>query len=111
MLSDKLAKATKAVTDAITETSEHKEYLEQKKLIRHDPEARELYERARDIQKRMMDIPEDGRNSDYAESLQDEYEEIVENTLVYDYSRAESAYVTMIQEVIGNIVESVDLDI
>lgn len=110
MLSDKLAKAAKAVTDAIMETPEHKEYLEQKNLVRSNAETRNLIERARDLQKRLMDIPEDGRNSDYAESLQDEYEEIVENTAVYDFSRAESAYVTMIQEVIGTIVESVDIE-
>ena len=56
-----------------------------------------------------MNIPEDERNSDYAESLLNEYEEITENTAVYDYSRAESLYVTMLQEVLGSIVESVDL--
>ena len=58
-----------------------------------------------------MDIPEEERNSDYAESLQDEYEEITENTAVYEYARAESAYVTMIQEVFGTIIENLDIDV
>lgn len=111
MLSDKLTKVAKSVTDAIMETPEHKEYVEQKKLARRNRETMSLIERSRDLQKRLMDIPEDNRNSDYAESLQEEYEEIVENTAVYDFSRAESAYVTMIQEVIGTIIENVDLDI
>lgn len=111
MLDDRLIKAAKSVTSAIEDTTEHAEYIEQKKKLKSDPEARSLIERARDIQKRLMDIPDEARNSDYAESLQDEYEEIVENTAVYDFLRTESAYVTMIQEVIGNIVESVDIDI
>ena len=111
MLSDKMTKTVKIVTDAVRETEEYKEFEEQKKRVRSDSRARNLIERARDIQNRLTDLPDDERNNDYAESLQDEYEDIMENSAVYEYSKAESAFVTMLQEALGMIIESVDLDI
>ena len=111
MLNDALTKAAKSVSDAIRQTDEHKAYIEQKKLVRSNLETKKLIERARFIQEKLMEIPENDRNSDYAESIQNEYEEITENTSVYDYLRAEAVYMTMIQEVLGNIIETVDIDI
>ena len=111
MLSDKMIKTVDAVTAAIRQTEEYSDYEKQKKIARSNREIANQIERARDIQNRLMALPEDERNNDYAESLQDEYEDIVENSAVYEYSKAESAFVTMIQEVLGKIVESVDIDI
>ena len=111
MLSDKMTKTIKTVTASLRETEEYKEFEEQKKRVRSDLRARNLIERARDIQNRLTDLPDDERNNDYAESLQDEYEDIMENSAVYEYSKAESAFVTMLQEALGMIIESVDLDI
>ena len=109
MLSEKAIKAVNSVTEAIKESQEYKDFEKQKKLVKDNPQTRDLVEKVKNIQLRLMNIPEDKRNSDYAESLLNEYEEITENTAVYDYSRAESLYVTMLQEVLGSIVESVDL--
>ena len=58
-----------------------------------------------------MEIPESDRNSDYVDQLQDEYEELTENTAVYEYMRVESVYVTMVQETLGTIVEDIDIDL
>lgn len=109
MLSEKAIKAVNSVTEAIKESQEYKDFEKEKKLVKDNPQTRDLVEKVKNIQLRLMNIPEDERNSDYAESLLNEYEEITENTAVYDYSRAESLYVTMLQEVLGSIVESVDL--
>ncbi|MBR1909179.1 MAG: YlbF family regulator [Lachnospiraceae bacterium] len=109
MLSEKAIKAVNSVTEAIKESQEYKDFEKDKKLVKDNPQTRDLVEKVKNIQLRLMNIPEDERNSDYAESLLNEYEEITENTAVYDYSRAESLYVTMLQEVLGSIVESVDL--
>ncbi|MBR6158730.1 MAG: YlbF family regulator [Lachnospiraceae bacterium] len=111
MLSDKLIRSTIEVTSAIRETKEYEDFVKQQKIARSDPETRSLIERARNLQSRFMEIPENDRNSDYAESIQNEYEEITENSSVYDYLRAEAVYMTMIQEVLGNIIETVDIDI
>ena len=40
-----------------------------------------------------------------------EYEELTENTSVYEYMRIESLYVAMVQEALGTIVEEIDIDI
>lgn len=106
-----MIKTVDAVTAAIRQTEEYSDYEKQKKIARGNREIASQIERARDIQNRLMSLPEDQRNNDYAESLQDEYEDIVENSAVYEYSKAESAFVTMIQEVLGKIVESIDIDI
>ncbi|MCR5830583.1 MAG: YlbF family regulator [Lachnospiraceae bacterium] len=111
MLSDKMTKTVKIVTDAVMETEEYIEFEKQKKNVRASSESKRLIERARDIQNRLTELPEDERNNDYAESLQEEYEDIMENSAVYEYSKAESAFVTMLQEALGMIIESVDLDI
>ncbi len=111
MLSDNLNKVTANVSAAIRETDEFVEFEKQKKLARSNPETKEMVDRARSIQSRFMEIPEDQRNGDYAESLQNEYEEITENTAVYDYLRAEAVFMTMLQEVLGSIIESVDIEI
>ena len=111
MLSEELIKSADAVSAAIRNTPEYTEFTEKKKQARLNPDTKALIERARDLQNRLMDIPEEERNSDYAEKLQDEYEEIVENTAVYDYSRAEGLYMTMLQEVLGRIIENVDVDV
>ncbi len=109
MLSENATKAVDSVIKAIKESPEYTDFEKQKKIVKDNPKTRDMLERVKSIQLRLMSIPEEERNSDYAESLQDEYEEITENTAVYDYSRAESIYVTMLQEVLGSIVESVDL--
>lgn len=111
MISDKMTKCVDAITEQIRESEEYREFERQKKLVRSNSSARSLIERARDIQGRLMDLPEEERNNDYAESLQSEYEDIVENSAVYEYSKAESAFVTMLQEVLGKIIENVDIDI
>ena len=111
MLSDALVKAADAVSDAIRQTPEYTDFIDRKKRVRSDPDAKVLIERARNLQNRLMEIPEEERNSDYAEQLQEEYEEIAENTAVYEYSRAEGMYMTMLQEVLGSIIESVDIDL
>ncbi len=111
MLNDKLTKAVENMTVLIKETEEYKEYRDKKQQARADREVTRLIERARSLQNRLMEIPEDERNSDYADSLRDEYEEIAENTAFYDYSRAEAIYMTMLQEVLGGIVENADIDI
>ena len=109
MLSDKMTKTVGAVIDAIKDTEEFKNYEKQKKAAKSGGETRSLIERARDIQNRLMNIPEEERNNDYAESLQNEYEDIVENSAVYEYSKAESAFVIMLQEVLGRIIENFDM--
>ena len=111
MLNDTLTKTARAVSEAIRQTQEYKDYIGQKKLVRANRETSHLIERARYLQGKLMEIPEDDRNSDYADSLQDEYEELTENTAVYDYIRAESLYMTMVQETIGTIVEDIDIEL
>ncbi len=111
MLNEKLTKAVENVIEEIRETPEYKDYREKKQQARADRKTSELIEKARSLQNRLMEIPEDERNSDYADSLRDEYEEIAENTAVYDYSRAEAIYMTMLQEVLGGIVECADIDV
>ena len=111
MLDDKLLKVTGAVATAIKETQEYRDFIGQQKTAKADPKVRGLIEHARSLQERLMSIPENDRNSDYAESLQDEYEEITENTAVYEYLRAESVYVSLIQEVLGTVIENIDIDI
>lgn len=111
MMDDRLAKAADAVKAALKETAEYKQYEDQKKLVRIDPGKRELIERARQLQERFMNLPEDQKNGDYAESLQNEYEEIAEDTVVYDYSRAEAMYVTMVQEVLARIIDDIDIEV
>ena len=111
MLSDKMTKNVGALTDAIKETEEFQNYEKQRKAVKSSSETRGLIERARDIQNRLMNLPEEEQNNDYAESLQNEYEDIVENSTVYEYAKAESAFVTMLQEVLGRIIENFDMDI
>ena len=111
MLSDKLARITDDVVGAIKETQEYRNFIDQKKAVKSDPDVKRMVENARSLQERLMSIPEDDRNSDYAESLQNEYEEITENTAVYDYLRTESVYVSLIQEVLGTVIENIDIDI
>ncbi len=111
MLSDKLARITDDVVEAIKETQEYRNFIDQKRAVKSDPEVKRMVENARSLQERLMSIPEDDRNSDYAESLQNEYEEITENTAVYDYLRTESVYVSLIQEVLGTVIENIDIDI
>lgn len=111
MLGEKMTKAVREIADEIRGSKEYLELESIRKTVKSSPETSERIERARDIQKRLMEIPEEEMNSDYVESLQNEYEEISENTAVFDYFRAESAFVTMLQEVLGSIIENVDIDV
>ena len=111
MLNEGLIRAADALSAVIRQTPEYTGFMEKKRQVRSDPESRALIEKARNLQNRLMEIPEDERSSDLAEQLQEEYEEMAENTAVYDYSRAEGMYMTMLQEVLGRIIDSVDIDI
>ncbi len=111
MLNSKLSKSVDSVIAELRQSQEFIDYREQKRIANSNRETASLIERARSLQNRLMEIPEDERNSDYAESLQNEYEEITENTAVYEFARCEAIYMTMLQEVLGSIIEQADIDI
>lgn len=93
----------------IKNTDEYKAYHSFKDADKYSPEDMELIKKSRDLHFKLVKLPDNLRGSDYEEDLLREYEELCENTVVYDFAHAEIKYAEMCKEVLSEIMDTIEL--
>ena len=102
--------AVDELVKCINSSDAYMEYEDLKERIDQNPDEYELVKRSQEIRRRLYELPESEMNSDYAEHLQNEYEELCDNTIVYKYAHAEIKLGKILREVIGEIVDTIGLE-
>ena len=108
-LNPKVQKALDELLSTIENSEEYIEYKRMKLKIDNDDELYSQVKRAQDIRGILHTINENETGSEYAERIADEYENLCENTFVYEYLRAEVMMGEMVREILGGIVETTEL--
>ena len=95
---------------SVKSTKEYQDYDNCRIKVMDNPELKEKIERAKDIRKQIDKIPEWEHNGDYADRLEDEYEELTEDTAVHVYMQSELRICALLQQILGEVVKNIDVD-
>lgn len=99
-----------ALIDSVKATKDYQVYDNCRQTVLENPELKAKVERAKDVRKQIEKIPEWELNGDYADRLQDEYEELTEDTNVHLYMQAELRICAVLQQILGEVVKNIDVD-
>lgn len=109
-LNPRMQEALDELIKCISESDEYCEYKSIKESIGIKPEDFELVKRSQEIRKKLHDIPEYEYEGEYAQRLFSEYQDLIENTSVYNYSHAEVQMGEMLRELLTEIIDAVGLE-
>lgn len=107
-LSDDISAAAQALVDAISESKELKAYSEAKELVNNNTEKLSMIRRCKELRIRLHELTENETESEEIERLQTEYEELLEDTAVYKYTKAELALGNICRKIFDAILEKID---
>lgn len=95
--------------ETIKNTKEYSDYQSFTDTNKYSAEEMELIRRSKKLHFEIVRISDDLRGSDYEDSLLREYEELSENTVVYEFAHAEQKYAEMCKEVLSEIMDTIDI--
>lgn len=107
-LDDEIQQAVEDLAKTICKSDTFKMYKEAKGLAIADYSKMEMIKRAHDLREEIHSLPEHEANSDYAERISYEYEELMEDTVVYKYTKAELAIGEICRDVFAHILDAME---
>ena len=110
-IDEKVLEAADELIDAIKESDAYKKYENKRKEALRDPKLLESIKRTRVIREQLKSMGEYERNGDYAERLEDEYDNLCDITGVHEFSLAELDFCGLYQEVISMIVSNFEIEL
>lgn len=108
------AKVTKVVEELIKEMKASDEYVNFEKLRKeamNNPELSRQIKRTRVIRDQFSKMNEYERDSQSAEALEREYDDLLDNTAVHLFSIAELELCAMYRDIMSKVVMNLDLDL
>lgn len=109
-LSPQMAEDLSKLIEDLHNTEIYTEFSKKKIKIMSNDRLKEKALRAKEIRVQLQELADDQRDSDYADSLEGEYEELCENTAVHDYLGAENELGAMVKEILASILRAVELE-
>ena len=106
-----LYEAVDALIDELKSSAQYVNLENYNKKMKQDPMLASKIRRTREIREELSKMSEYDRNGDYAERLEEEYDNLVDNTAVHEFSLAELDFCSLYQDVLGRIVDSFDIDL
>ena len=110
-LNDSIGRAVTGLIEEIKKSDEYIRLMEINKEVKSNPDILKKIERTRQIRKQLSGMNEEERESDYAERLEEEYDNLCDITAVHEFSLAELEFCNLYQKAIGRIVNSFDFDL
>lgn len=111
VIDEGVKKSLDSLIDSIKATKDYIDYDSLRKTIKDNPELVGKIERAKEIRKQLSLLGEYDRNGELGDRLSDEFEEITEDTKVNNYIKAELRICTILQEMLKQVVETVDVNL
>lgn len=91
-------------------TDDYQNYMKQKEMLKKYPELKERIEKLRELNCRMQNIPESDSLYEEGEKLEQQYEELCEDTRVYDFMQAELDLCRMYQSILARITAGIEFE-
>ncbi len=91
-------------------TADYQNYKKQKETLRSYPELKERIEKLRELNCRMQNMPESESLYEEGEKLEQQYEELCEDTRVYDFMQAELDFCRMFQDILARITAGIEFE-
>ncbi len=85
-------------------------YNKQREIVKEFPELKEKIDMLRELNYRMQKMPESDSLYEEGEKLEQQYEELCEDTRVHDFMQAELDFCRMFQEILAKITASIGFD-
>ena len=97
--------------ESVKATKDYRDYDMCRNKVLGNQELKDKILRAKEVRKQIERLPESELNGDYADRLEDEYEELTEDTDVHVYMQAELRICGILQQILSEVVKSVDVDL
>ena len=104
-----LKKAVDNLIEAIKNTDEYKNYQTFNDEQNYSQEDLELIKQLKRVNIELIKLPPELRGSQREASLLNEYEELNENTVVYDFAHAEIKYTELCRGILSEVMDTIDL--
>lgn len=101
----KIEAALKELLKCVRESEVYGEYKELNERIRDNTEEYELVRKAQSLRKQIHELNKSGQNEGYAEMLHSEYEDLIDNTVVYKYEHAQLKLGETVKDIVERIVD------
>lgn len=107
-LDSEIQQAVENLAKTICKSDSFKAYKEAKSLAIADYSKMEMIKKAHDLREEIHSLPEHEANGDYAERIRYQYEELMEDTVVYKYTKAELAIGEICRDVFAHILDAME---
>lgn len=104
-------KAVDALIKSIKESDIYTEFDVKRREVAHDDGLRNKIYRTREIRNQVNRMSEYEKDGQLAENLMDEYDELLDNTAIHEFSISELEFCALYREVLAKLVNSFELDI
>jgi len=102
--------AIERLIEQMRRTADYQNYMKQKETLKSYPELKERIEKLRELNCRMQNMPESESLYEEGEKLEQQYEELCEDTRVYDFMQAELDFCRMFQSILARITASIEFE-
>lgn len=105
----KIEKALEELIKCVYESQVYGEYKELNDRINDNAEEYELVRKAQSLRRNIHELNKSGQNEEYAEMLQSEYEELIDNTIVYKYEHSQVKLGETIKEIVDRLIDVMEI--
>ena len=102
--------AVDKLIEQIKASQTYSNYTEQKEKAGNAPDIDSKMKRIREVHKKLVDLTEQGIEGYEYEQLEGQYEELCEDTAVYEYMQAELGFCRMFQDILAKITASIEFE-
>lgn len=111
VLEKRISEVVDELVDEIQKSESFLKYEEYRNKVKYDLDLKQKINRTRVIREQLSKMSENERNSDYAERLEEEYDDLCDITAVHEFSLRELEMCTMYQEVMSKLASNFNLDL
>lgn len=102
--------AIEELIEQMRHTSTYQNYAKQKETVKNFPELKEKIDTLRELNYRLQKMPESEGLYEEGERLEQEYEELCEDTRVHDFMQAELDFCRLFQDILAKITSSIEFE-
>lgn len=111
IMDPKVDKAIEGLISAIKESKLYEEFESKRKEVASDDVLRQQINRTRAIRAQISNMSDYEKDGQMAEALMEEYDKLLDITVIHEFSLTELEFCGMYREVLSRVVSSFNLDI
>jgi len=110
MSGNDMDKTIEKLIEQMQRTEAYQNYNSQKETMKNFPELKEKIDTLRRLNLQLQKIPESDSLYEEVERIEQQYEELCEDTRVHDFMQAELDFCRMFQDILARITSSMEFE-